>query len=327
MLTITKAALTVTADDKWKPYGAALPVFTASYTGFVSGDTSASLDEPVVFATPATANSPVGTYPIEASGGADSNYTIQFNGGNLTVARAPLTITADAKTKVYGAALPELTATCSGFVNGETLADLPVRPSLSTTVVAGSAPGSYQIRVSGGSSPNYTLILNNGVLTVTKAHLVITAEDQRMQPGLPVPPLTAAFTGFVNGDGPGSLSKPVKLATTADPSSPPGTYPILPSGADSPNYEIAFVPGTLTVVEEIDPPVLRLPSRKSQLSNAVAINVKASAGSQVRLEWSEDLVSWTQCATQRCSDYEVTFEIEMAPGRKMSFFRAVLLTD
>ena len=61
-LTVLPSPLVITADDKSMIYGSALPSFTASYSGFVNGDTSASLTQPVTFATPATANSP-GTIP------------------------------------------------------------------------------------------------------------------------------------------------------------------------------------------------------------------------------------------------------------------------
>jgi hypothetical protein len=61
-----------------------------------------------------------------------------MNPGTLTVTPASLTITADSKTKVYGAALPTLTASYSGFVNGDTSASLTTRPTLSTTATAAS---------------------------------------------------------------------------------------------------------------------------------------------------------------------------------------------
>ena len=48
-----------------------------------------------------------------------------------------LTITANNQTKVYGAALPTLTASYSGLVNGDTPASLTTLPTLSTT---GSCP-------------------------------------------------------------------------------------------------------------------------------------------------------------------------------------------
>jgi hypothetical protein len=68
-----------------------------------------------------------------------------------------------------------------------------------------------------------------------------------MTQGFPVPPLTAAYAGFVNGDTPASLSVPVVLSTPATSASPMGVYPIVPSGALAVNYTIAFVNGTLTI--------------------------------------------------------------------------------
>ena len=44
---------------------------------------------------------------------------ISFAAGSLTVTPVALTITASNQTKAYGAALPTLTATYSGFVNGD----------------------------------------------------------------------------------------------------------------------------------------------------------------------------------------------------------------
>ena len=104
-LTVTPAALTITADNQTKVYGAALPTLTASYTGFVNGDTSASLTRCPRSRTTATATSHVRQpYTITASGAVDTDYTITYVAGTLTVTPAPLTITADNQTKVYGAA-------------------------------------------------------------------------------------------------------------------------------------------------------------------------------------------------------------------------------
>ena len=81
-------ALTIAAVNTNKIYGAAVPGFSASYAGFVNGDTVAVLTSPTVWTTTATAGSPAGLYPITASGAAGSNYTIVFVGGTLTSARA-----------------------------------------------------------------------------------------------------------------------------------------------------------------------------------------------------------------------------------------------
>ena len=87
-INVLKAALTIAAVSTNKIYGAAVLGFSASYAGFVNGDTVAVLTSPTVWTTTATAGSPAGLYPITASGAAGSNYTIVFVGGTLTIARA-----------------------------------------------------------------------------------------------------------------------------------------------------------------------------------------------------------------------------------------------
>src|SRR5438067_11282894 len=110
-----------------------MPVPTASYSGFVNGETAASLDTPVSLSTTATAGSVVGTYPITASAAADANYTISFVAGTLTVTPAGLTITADDKSKVYGAERQSVTEGNTGFVNGDRVASMDTPVRLSTT--------------------------------------------------------------------------------------------------------------------------------------------------------------------------------------------------
>src|SRR6185436_1394908 len=84
-LTVTAAALTVTADNATRLYGAANPAFTASYAGFVNGDTAASLGGTLSVSTPATAGSAVGTYAITPAGLTSTNYAISYAPGTLTV--------------------------------------------------------------------------------------------------------------------------------------------------------------------------------------------------------------------------------------------------
>ena len=156
-LTVTPAALTITANNQTKVYGAALPTLTASYSGFVNGDTAASLTTQPTLTTTATASSHVAgsPYAITASGAVDPDYTISYVAGTLTVTPAALTITADNQTKVYGAALPTLTASYSGFVNGDTSASLTTQPTLTTTATASShvAGSPYAITASGAVDP------------------------------------------------------------------------------------------------------------------------------------------------------------------------------
>ena len=54
---VSPAPLTITANNQSKAYGAALPSLTAGYSGFVNGDTSASLTTLPSLSTTATAAS------------------------------------------------------------------------------------------------------------------------------------------------------------------------------------------------------------------------------------------------------------------------------
>jgi uncharacterized delta-60 repeat protein len=84
-ISVLQAPLTIRADDKTKLQGAPNPPLTATYSGFVAGDTPTSLDAPVTLTTAATTSSPPGQYPIIASDASDANYTITYVNGILTV--------------------------------------------------------------------------------------------------------------------------------------------------------------------------------------------------------------------------------------------------
>jgi len=137
-LTINPVGLTITADNQSKGYGAALPGLTVSYSGFVNGDTAGSLTTAPAVTTSGTASSPAGSYPITASGAVDANYTISYVAGTLTVSPVGLVVTANNQSKGYGAALPGLTVSYSGFVNGDTAGSLTTAPAVTTSGTASS---------------------------------------------------------------------------------------------------------------------------------------------------------------------------------------------
>ena len=245
ILTISPVALTITAANKTKVYGAALPTLTVTYSGFVNGDTSASLTTQPTISTTATASSHVAgsPYPISASGAVDVNYTISYVAGTLTVTKAALTITANNQSKVYGASLPTLTASYSGFVNGDTSASLSTQPSISTTATASShVSGSpYTITASGAVDTDYTISYVAGTLTVTPAPLTVTANNQSKPYGARCRRSPASYSGFVNGDTFASLTTQPTITTTATSAShvAGSPYPITASGAVTPTTRSA----------------------------------------------------------------------------------------
>jgi gliding motility-associated-like protein len=171
-----------------------------------------------------------------------------------TVNPATLNYTATAASKVYSAAIPTLTGTLTGFVNGDTQATVTSGTlSFTTAATAASNVGSYAINGVGltATNSNYTLaqaVANSTALTINRAALTITASNASRNYGQTNPVFTVSYTGFVNGDGATQLTTQPVITTTATPISLPGIYPVTASGAASGNYTISYVPGSLTII-------------------------------------------------------------------------------
>jgi hypothetical protein len=170
LVTVGAAPLTVTASSGSMTYGGSAPAITASYNGFVNGQSPSVLGG-LTCSTVATATSAVGSYGSSCSGATDANYNISYVPGTVTVVPATLTVTANNVSKAFGAAVPTLTASISGFVNGQTLATSGVtgQALCTTTAVTTSPGGTYPITCSLGTlaAHNYTFTFVAGTLTVT----------------------------------------------------------------------------------------------------------------------------------------------------------------
>jgi hypothetical protein len=169
MIDVLPVPLSVRAADAVKPFGAPLPLFTATFFGFVNGDTTASLNGSLAFATTANAASAVGPYPIVASGVSSSNYSVTFVGGTLTIMPAatvvsvasspspsglnqPMTFTAAVAAVAPGAGTP--TGSVQFFEGTVLLGTSPLASGAATLTTAGLPSGSHQIeaRYSGDGS-------------------------------------------------------------------------------------------------------------------------------------------------------------------------------
>ncbi len=111
-----------------------------------------------------------------------------------------LLITAQSAAKVYGAPLPDLAASYSGFVNGDTTNNLTSQPVLSTPATAASPIGDYPIRVSGAVATNYHIIFADGTLRILPSATtgLLTSSANPSLPGQ-----TVTFTFTVNAVSPG----------------------------------------------------------------------------------------------------------------------------
>src|SRR5262249_60494531 len=94
-----------------------------------------------------------------------------FVGANLSITPRGLTVTADAQTKVYGAADPALTYTHGALYNGDT--DSVFSGALART--AGEDVGSYAISQGTlAANSDYTIGFTGNTLTITQADASIT---------------------------------------------------------------------------------------------------------------------------------------------------------
>ena len=178
----------MTAEAKTKVYGDNDPEKFTYLTDveLVSGDDfTGSL-------TRENTSKAVGTYAItQGSLALSSNYTIIFTGADFKITPKPITVTADAKSKVYGEADPPLTYQVIGTLeSGDVFTGALSRD-------AGSNVGEYAITKDNlALNANYSITFVAAKLTVTAADLTVTAADKSKVYGSDDPALTYDVTGF-----------------------------------------------------------------------------------------------------------------------------------
>ncbi len=164
---------------------------------------------------------------------------------SFSVARAPLTVKADNRSREYGANNPTLTGTLTGVKNGDN-----ITVSYETVANASSNVGAYPI-VATLNDPdsklsNYEVHSADATLTVTQAPLVLKAHDTSREYGDANP----AFSGeIVSGTIKNNDDVSLSFDTQAAPGSDAGTYPIAPalSGVKATNYAVSSRDGMLTI--------------------------------------------------------------------------------
>ena len=258
---ITPANLVITPNGGLtKPYG---QVFNpAGYSAVVTGLQYKDAGTATFASTGAPAAAAVGTYNITSgftfTSGSALNYNIVAITAmpGLAVTPVPLSVTVNAQTKLYGAALPALTYGISGLAAVDTVG-ATITVGLSTTATAASpVGGAYPITatVGGSAIANYTLTNTPALLTVSPAPLTVTVNNSASNYGAALPAFTDSVAGLTNGDTVGTTIT-IGLATTATAGSPTGggspaaTYPITATvgGTAIGNYTLTNTPGILTV--------------------------------------------------------------------------------
>ena len=148
-------------------------------------------------------------------------------------------VIADDQTREYGEANPTLTYRTQGTIEGT--------PVVSTYASKITPVGTYAITVSKGTITTDHVRFVDGTLTITKAPLVIATQDYKIKVGDKFPTYALTYEGFKNGESKSALTVQPTVQCEAEDTNTPGRYLIVVNGAESPNYEISYVAGWLTI--------------------------------------------------------------------------------
>jgi hypothetical protein len=234
-LTVTPLQLTASVTGASVVYGQAVPAISGTLAGVLPQDSGLVT---AVFATAATSTSTVGSYPITVSltGPAAGNYTAQLTpAAVVTITPAPLTVTANNATRLYGAANPVFSGSFAGAVNNDQFTATYTTAATSTSPVGGYPI--TPVTVNGAHAASYTVSMVNGTLSVTQAgsavslsssgssgagaNLTVTANVVSLTTGVPTGTVdfyeggTLLGTGIVNLQG---------VATYSTTTLSPGTH-------------------------------------------------------------------------------------------------------
>ncbi len=228
-LTIAPKPVTVSANEIGKTYGDEEPELTATVTGAVEGDT-------INYTVSREEGENAGTYTITVAPGENPNYIVTVEGADFTIAPKPVTVSANAAGKTYGDEKPELTATVTGAVEGDTI-------NYTVSREEGENAGTYTITVTPGENPNYTVTVEGAGFTIEPKPITVSANAASKTYGDEEPELTATVTGAVEGD-------TINYTVSREEGNNAGTYTITVTPGENPNYIVTVESADFTVSQK-----------------------------------------------------------------------------
>ncbi|MGN0339552.1 MAG: MBG domain-containing protein [Lachnospira sp.] len=274
--TISKAEITVTADDITAKQGSDIKELTYTITGNVK-----SGDELQITLNTTADKDTVGDYPISITYVADSNYTINVVSGTYHVIDLDLDVSVAIADYVYDGTEHGITVTLTGedagnarvYYSLEKLTDLSAVARLGSAsevcpgikdvgskrvyyyvVQSGETSEGEESSEGGASSEGGTssangqlLVSGSKLVNITKATLTVTANDKTIKMGDSPADDGVTYEGFVTGENESILSGTLQYTYDYVKGQIYGSYKIMPSGLTSDNYNIIYKPGVLTV--------------------------------------------------------------------------------
>jgi hypothetical protein len=264
--TVTPAQLTIAASNATQYAGDPAPTITPSFSGFVNGDSSSSLTTAPACTSSTSPSSVPGTYPSSCSGAVDSDYSMSYVNGTVTVfsiaASTPHVSNIPSNPTYGGTFRPAVSSNSDGppSVTSST-------PSVCTVDNAGLvtflSTGSCTLvaRVSAGTVFQAS-DGNPQTFGVSKAILVVVASSSSQLAGTTPPVVNYTVTGYQLGDSSSAIGGTPLCTSTVKVTSTAGTYTSFCAGASAANYRFVYVAGKATLTYNIpsQPVISNLPA-------------------------------------------------------------------
>ena len=260
-LTITKKALTITADSASKTYdGTPLTKDTYTVSGLAAGDSAASVTvtgSQTIVGT--SANVPSAAVIKDGDTDVTANYDITYVNGTLTVTELEgviVTIKENSGSFTYNGSVQSVTGyeivKIESKDNLYTKDDFKFVGSDADKTVSGKDVGTYAMGLTKShfqnTNPNFknvTFVIEDGTLTINKKDVTITsATDAKTYDGKALTNSTVTAEGFVAGEG--ATYNVTGTRTDVGTSDNTFTY-TLNANTKAGNYDITKTEGTLTV--------------------------------------------------------------------------------
>ena len=251
-LTVTRKAVTVTADNKSKVFGEKDPELTATVAGTLGKDT-------VEYTLSRKAGEDVGTYTITPSGKAEQgNYSVSYVAGTLTITSQSIDPGTDPEKPNPDYTGAKVNSPSDEVYDGNEHKWIPtVTDKADKKLEAGKDytveystknfkdVGTIDVTITGIG--NYTGTVTR-TYKITPKSVTVTAEDKTKVFGETDPKLTAKVAGTLGND-------TVEYTLSRETGEAAGKYEITVKGDKlQGNYTVTYVAGTLTITSQsIDP--------------------------------------------------------------------------
>ena len=205
--TITAGTLTITQANTSVTWAAPAAIIYGTPLSATQLNASASVGGSFAYTPAAGTILPVGAgqvLSVTFTPTDSTDYKPSTGTTTISVGSTGLTVIAKNASRVYGAANPTFTGTITGAQGGDTFTE-----SFTTSATTASAVGTYPIvpSASGPNLGNYTVVIDNGILTIAKANTTtgLSASGSSVNPGSSVT-LTATVASTTSGTPTGTVS-------------------------------------------------------------------------------------------------------------------------